>query len=303
MSIDSALGRLQSITTTIGSASNTVTRLTSDLGPGKAAATTGVPGGVSGAWLSQLRPASYRGVPFGVLSSSGKFGRRQAVHEYPYRDTVWVEDMGRAARRINISGFLVGDDVIAQRERLIVAVETAGEGELIHPTLGQLNVSNVAMSTDEEWEKGRVFHIQLSFIEAGVRVFPSVETSTKSVVASACTAADAAVKADFSTTVSESLKKGAAVVAQAASTAATWGRKAQRLANDATNLYNMVGTLSGSLGRYSKGGGLGKLTATIGAVSSVASSVPKLIALGSAARTAVDSAIIKLSSTASDLGT
>ncbi len=37
-------------------------------------------------WSDQLLPASFRGVPFGVLGSRSRFGRRLAVHEYPYRD-------------------------------------------------------------------------------------------------------------------------------------------------------------------------------------------------------------------------
>jgi len=73
----------------------------------------------SGSYWSQLRPASYRGVPFGVLGGSASFGRRNAVHEYPFRDTPWVEDLGMSARHVHVTGFLVGDDVIAQRTKLI----------------------------------------------------------------------------------------------------------------------------------------------------------------------------------------
>ncbi len=47
-------------------------------------------------WEEHLHQASFRGVPFAVLEADGLFGRRQAVHEYPYRETAWVEDMGRS---------------------------------------------------------------------------------------------------------------------------------------------------------------------------------------------------------------
>jgi prophage DNA circulation protein len=77
-------------------------------------------------WTDRLLPASFRGVPFAVRSASGRFGRRQAVHEYPFRDTVWVEDLGRNARRLTIDGFLIenslvygGGDVILQKDRMI----------------------------------------------------------------------------------------------------------------------------------------------------------------------------------------
>jgi len=306
MSIDGALGSIQSITNTIGGAANTVTRIAADLGG------LGGAGGMGSAgvyWMQQLRAASYRGVPFGVMGGSGKFGRRNAVHEYPFRDTVWVEDLGRSARRINMTGFLVEDaayggvsNVISQRERMIAASEGPGDGELVHPTLGRMTVSLIDFSTEEKWDQGRVFELTFSFIESGKRIFPSVATSTGDAVEVSCKAADYAASADFVSSTASLLKQGAAVVSKAVSTAAAWGRQAQRLVNDATNLYHMVGTLKGSFGRFAGGGGLGGIAAAAGAISGVANTVPRLIALGSMARTAVSSAVSNLSSTASGLG-
>lgn len=45
-------------------------------------------------WQEHIHPASFRGVPFAIIDADGNFGRRQAVHEYPYRDTVWTEIWG-----------------------------------------------------------------------------------------------------------------------------------------------------------------------------------------------------------------
>lgn len=295
MSIDSALGAIGSITTTIGSASNLLKRAGADVGGPAAAAG-------SASWFAQLRPASFRGVPFGVLGGSSKFGRRHVVHEYPFRDEVWVEDLGRTARYFSLSGFLVGDDAIAKRERLVAAIETAGPGELVHPTYGQLRVSIGEFSTEERWDQGRVFQVNFNVIEAGLRIFPSVATSTGNAVKAAAKAADSAAAGDFASKVGASLKQGAVVAAQAASTAAAWGRKAQGLANDATNLYNMVGTLTGSIGRYAKSPGIGKFAVVAGGLASAGTTIPKLIALGSVARTSVASAIAKLTSTGSGLG-
>lgn len=293
--IDRALGAVGSITTTIGGAANTATRVGADLGGGLQA-----PG--AAAWVAQLRPASFRGVPFGVLASTAKFGRRNAVHEYPFRDTVWVEDLGRGTRRISVSGFMVGDDVIAQRERIIAAAETAGPGELIHPSLGRLKVSTTDFTADEQWDRGRVIGLTFSFIEAGERVFPGVAPATGAAVKAACTAADTAVSADFVSKVGESLKQGAAVAVKAASTAAAWGRQAQRLANDATNLYNMVGMMKGSLGRYTGGGAIGKFAAVTGTLAAAGGTIPKLIAMGSVARVSVTNAVAKLTAAGAGLG-
>ncbi|EKN4897377.1 DNA circularization N-terminal domain-containing protein, partial [Yersinia enterocolitica] len=40
-------------------------------------------GGDSWQWSEHLHPASFRGVPFAVMTAEGVFGRRQAIHEYP----------------------------------------------------------------------------------------------------------------------------------------------------------------------------------------------------------------------------
>ena len=71
-------------------------------------------------------------VPFAVESATTAGGRQSVVHAYPFRDTVWVEDMGKLARRFQIYGFLVensviygGGGVVAQRDRLLRAVKAS----------------------------------------------------------------------------------------------------------------------------------------------------------------------------------
>src|SRR5579871_3815536 len=100
------------------------------------------------AFIASLQPASFRGVPFGVLTDTDTFGRRLALHEYPMRDKPWAEDLGKRARRFQIAGFLItdslvygGGDVIAQRDAMAAAVEAAGAGALVHPTLGSVQVT------------------------------------------------------------------------------------------------------------------------------------------------------------------
>jgi len=295
MSIDSALSGAQSISTTIGSATNLVSRLASDLGA-KSTSTT--------LWADQLRTASFRGVPFGVIGGSSKFGRRNAVHEYPFRDAPWVEDLGKSARRFNVSGFLVENakyggtpSVITQREQMIAACENKGEGELVHPTFGRLKVSNIDFSVEERSEQGRVFEVRLSFIETGKRIFPGTETSTANDVESKVTAVVAASKVNFLSSIATAIKKGAAVVAAVVSKAAAWGRLAQRLVNDATNLYHMVSTLSGQIGRYFSGAGLSGSSKTQTSQSTIAT----LIAAGSVSRAAVSTASDALSVSAAAL--
>ncbi|MFX9939048.1 DNA circularization N-terminal domain-containing protein, partial [Acinetobacter baumannii] len=64
-------------------------------------------------WRDQLRPASFRGVPFHVTQATGTFGRRSVTHEYPFRDLPYVEDLGRRARTLRIEALLLGEDYMA----------------------------------------------------------------------------------------------------------------------------------------------------------------------------------------------
>lgn len=297
MSLDGLLSGVQSITTSISTGVNTVNRAAADLG-------LGTVGGGQDSWKNHLKPASFRGIPFGVLEGESRFGRKNVVHDYPYRDQPWIEDLGKSARVITVTGFLVGDDVIAQRDRMIAAAESSVDlSNLVHPTYGALQVNLVGpLVVTESWDKGRMFEIRFSFIESGQRLFPTVATSTGDVVKTACMATDGAASADFLTKAGSALKMGAAVVGQVASTAAFWGRKIQNLSNDATNLMNMVSTLKGGYGRYSGGRNVAGIGATtLIAAAGGAATVQSLIAAGSVSRTAVSAATSTLSSVASNL--
>ena len=55
------------------------------------------------------RPRRSAACPFKVIAARVKKGRRWAIHEYPYVDGGWPEDMGRALRTYSFSGYLIGD--------------------------------------------------------------------------------------------------------------------------------------------------------------------------------------------------
>lgn len=302
MSIDSTLGGLKTLTNQVQGGINTLTRLGADLGLGGVGKNQSAS---TPAWMAKLRDASYRGVDFVMLEGDSRFGRRNVVHEYPYRDTVWVEDLGRSARRFSVQGFLVGDDCIAQRDRMIAACEAGGDDKavLIHPTYGQLIVNLVgSLTVRERWDKGRVFEIGFTFIEAGQREFPAADDATDEVVSDAADEADAAASGDFASRIAGALKNGAAVVQQAVSATAAWTSVATRLANDATNLRNLVSALPGNLGRFAGGRNVGGLAGGISKLTSGAATISSLTALGSKARSAVSSASSVLSTAASRLG-
>lgn len=211
------------------------------------------------AWLDFLKDASFRGTQFSVLSGRSRFGRRNAKHEYPFRDTPWFEDIGRASREIRLVGYIVaapgGDasDVFARRDALVAAAETQNPGTLMHPTLGSLTVSLESVEVEESI-RGRMFGLQMLFMEAGLKVFPSAQLSTTQAGQVAAANAYLAAATDFANTINAAYKKGAAVVMQVQLTIAQYQRKVELVVDDATNAYNAVATLPGSVtgvyGRY-----------------------------------------------------
>lgn len=124
-------------------------------------------------WLQNFRQASFRGVEFLIDNVDSQFGRRVVTHEYPQRDIPYSEDMGRKARRFNVTGYLVGGSYSLARDNLIAACEESGSGELIHPYQGILQVVCEGITIRERRQDGGYCELSLTFVEDGENVFPS----------------------------------------------------------------------------------------------------------------------------------
>lgn len=126
----------------------------------------------------QLRPGSFRGVSFETTQSTASVGRRVQVHEYPQRDTPYVEDLGRKAREVTFTAFVIGSDYIAKMQKLIEALEKPGSGVLIHPWLGKLDVTPKSVSKVTFSQKLRMASVELSFVESGEEKYPETSVGT-----------------------------------------------------------------------------------------------------------------------------
>jgi len=94
------------------------------------------------AWQDRYLDASFRGVPFFVDRANTSGGRKTVLHEFPERDLPFAEDLGRASRLFNVTGYIIGEDYFEQRDRLIAACfDKSGPGILIHPYYGSLTVN------------------------------------------------------------------------------------------------------------------------------------------------------------------
>jgi prophage DNA circulation protein len=90
--------------------------------------------------VDELRPASFRGLPFLVRSSSISRGGKSVTHEYPNDDRRYVEGLGILKPTITLQAIISGDDYTALRDLLCEALDDTSIGILVHPWQGNLRV-------------------------------------------------------------------------------------------------------------------------------------------------------------------
>lgn len=132
---------------------------------------------------------SFRGVRFGLFAHSLDSGRRVVVHEFPFKDTPYVEDLGLRTRGFTLDVFVLGDDVAAQRDRLRAALEQKGPGTLVHPYLGTLTVQVESFTLTENNLDQRIANFSVSFLQPGKLEFPSTAVNPVGTISAASTAA------------------------------------------------------------------------------------------------------------------
>lgn len=116
---------------------------------------------------TDLRPASFRNVPFEAREAGLSTGRRVVVFEYPQGNLPSTEDLGRKAHRFTLQAFLVGDDARARKRALIAACEANHSGILIHPTEGQMRVQCESCDVTESSDGVNYVEFSMGFVEAG----------------------------------------------------------------------------------------------------------------------------------------
>jgi prophage DNA circulation protein len=197
-----------------------------------------------------------------------------------------------------VIGFLLQDDlvykggaVIKQRDRLVDILEKRFDQtnpglQLVHPTMGTLNnVCCINCDIQEHFEHGGYFEIRFDFIVSGARKYPVSATSTEDQVASAADAIKSASLIDYLANIAAAVKKGAAVVKQAISTAVGWYTQALGLVNDVRRVFKSVSTLAGNLGNLFGGANNGYSGSNAKAASGVTAA--QLLANDTAKRAAV----------------
>lgn len=239
-----------------------------------------------------LKPASWKAFPFGVRESGLSGGRKVAVHQYPFRDQQWPEDLGRRGRGVRIDGFLVDGGgqyggigpIQAQANQLLQICESAGPGDLVHPLYGRLTMQLLDFETRQADAPG-VLELHFTFAESGKPLYPQVvaNTQAQSVLSGFAAMAKAAQSWSIDLTLAVHTAVGDGAIGSAL---ASLTSIANTTATTATSLVNMVGILPGEFGRF--------VGASVSDAQKVATSVEELSGLGAAGRESVQGAGISL---------
>jgi prophage DNA circulation protein len=150
------------------------------------------------AWRDQLQKGSFRGAPFCWQRADGELGRKFARHDYPQRDDCYIEDLGKAPREFTLEVYVLGDDYMGARDRLIAAFETAGPGTLVHPTMGTMSVGlNGKVRLCESTEEGGMARFTCPFVLAGPNKYPTSSIDTAGNVSDKSSAAITSSSSSF----------------------------------------------------------------------------------------------------------
>ena len=144
-------------------------------------------------WRNNLQEASFRGIPFYVDTSITGVGRRTEMHVYAlsetgrgtkYQDYVWAKDLGAEPDSFSIEGYIIqnslnGYDYFKERDELIKALKTKGEGKLIHPFFKEpmiVSLDGKATITEKLSSEGGIAKFVMNFVQFNKPIFSQLDT-------------------------------------------------------------------------------------------------------------------------------
>ena len=128
-------------------------------------------------WRDSFRKPSFRGIEFNLNTATGSIGKRLAKHVILGRDGHYPEEMGRKPIPFTISGNVVGQDYIEQRDALIVACDKDGPGVLVVPDFGEIDVICEDLGWSLNTKEGGMCRLSFSFTQYFEPKYPSAEVS------------------------------------------------------------------------------------------------------------------------------
>lgn len=208
--------------------------------------------------VQSLIPASFRGIPFGVNAMAVEAARRTVVHEYPFRESVWAEDLGGGTNLFAFSGFFADNAggllAMLARDAFLLAVKQPGPGILTHPTLGVFQASVISFSCVESKDALGAFVFDVRFCETvSGPEFPAQGVSGSGSISLASLNVLSAGGSDYAITALRYAGLGAAVLAVAPGVLRAWSYLPASLSSTAQSVMGSVVGLGDAWGRYAGG--------------------------------------------------
>lgn len=202
--------------------------------------------GQVGPWFSQLRRASFRGVPFHVDTVDWTAGDNVVLREYPFQDLPTVFRMGAAAQELKLAAYVIGDDYHLQRDALMAAL--TGEGVLVHPTAGAMRVFVAGKFTVREapTSEGGMARFDLHFVRADARRYPMAAPSTPAAAGAQAEVAKASAVDAFAAEWSTAGKAGWVAEGAAARLRQALDKAIGPMRAAAAQVQGWVGTINGA---------------------------------------------------------
>jgi prophage DNA circulation protein len=141
--------------------------------------------------------ASFRNVPFYLVSLKGKTGRRSVTQEYPKKNSGNAQDNGSILRHETIQAELIGPDAEAEFARLLDALNTAGPGELVHPYWGIQQVQIGDVDYDLNNQERYVARLSFTVHTVDDNLFTHAQADTSATTKSQANNADSAGIAQY----------------------------------------------------------------------------------------------------------
>ncbi|MFH5924548.1 DNA circularization N-terminal domain-containing protein [Roseomonas xinghualingensis] len=211
-------------------------------------------------WRDHLRPAFWRDVHFKVIGSEGLAGRRVHLHEYPFRDEPWAEDLGRRTRSFTVRGYLIGDDVDQQLLDIEAAAEQPGSGTLVHPLRGEMEVTLLALGWSDAWDEGRVVRLIMEFVETGARRFPTSIMDGAAEIEGAAAHLEGVAGEAGERGILDTLKEGYEGAQRIVKTARSYAATARQAVSSATRVIRSVSSIASAAGLGNVGRFINKAT-------------------------------------------
>lgn len=151
-------------------------------------------------YFDQLRPASFRGFDFDVSTDGVIQPRRIFTHKYPGKDEPYHEDMGLDVRSFSVDAEIYGDDFVERAKEFEEVLIKGGQGTLVHPYYGSLDVVLMSYSRRHNIERVGSITFSITFEKYGAPLYPRAAQNTSQGLLDGSGSMLDALKADFTNT-------------------------------------------------------------------------------------------------------